>query len=73
MGQARQQALSKMRTRAGAEVTKERGSALRRSRPELRSAMTGAVLCSLGQPAHLPARREQHEPAMSFSTLGEMV
>ena len=73
MGQARQQALSKMRTRAGAEVTKERGSALRRSRPKLPSAVTGNVLFGSGQPAHLPARREQHESGKPFSALGEIV
>jgi hypothetical protein len=46
--------------------------ALRRSRPKLPSAVTGAVLFGSGQPAHLPARREQHEPGKPFSTLGEI-
>ena len=37
------------------------------------SALTGAVLCSLGQPAHPHARREQYEPGKPFSILGETV
>jgi len=39
---------------------------------ELPSAMTGAVLCSLGNPRASPPRREQYE-LLPFSTLGQIV